>query len=495
MILGIDIGTTSSKAVVLDGSLNVIGEARIAHSVETLRPGFVEQNSEIWWADLCQLAKSLSKKLDLAQISAVGLSSMGPNILPVSSEGKALRSGILYGIDTRASFEISELSRILKSDEIAHIFGRYSSQSILPKILWIKNNQKEIFESANKFLTTNGYIGYRLTGKYAIDYFSASAGGLIDFSKNTLYESSLEAVNIPSTMIPDLLWPGDILGTITSEAASATGLSEGTMVIAGTTDAANEAVICGCHKPGESVISLGGTSIFVTCTDKPVLMENALVCNYLDNNSFIIGGATGSGGLLIDWFSENICSSAPEKILSLIPKQRPYKTELVALPYLNGARNPLNDKSAKGLIVGLTNNSQLQDIYMAFIESLAMEIEMMIEDISKKLSINNNLRVTGGGSNNEVLVQTICEVLHMNVEVLPKEMGSAAGAAVLAGAAQGYWTIDQATRMVPVRKIYKNSGNSEEYFSIKKEIFRKAYRANQNIFADLDNLAGMMQKS
>ncbi|MDD3997883.1 MAG: FGGY-family carbohydrate kinase [Sphaerochaetaceae bacterium] len=132
---------------------------------------------------------------------------------------------------------------------------------------------------------------------------------------------------------------------------------------------------------------------------------------------------------------------------------------------------------------------------MAFIESLAMEIEMMIEDISKKLSINNNLRVTGGGSNNEVLVQTICEVLHMNVEVLPKEMGSAAGAAVLAGAAQGYWTIDQATRMVPVRKIYKNSGNSEEYFSIKKEIFRKAYRANQNIFADLDNLAGMMQKS
>ncbi len=491
MILGIDIGTTSSKAIVVDENLKVAGEARISHSVDTIKPGFMEQNPEIWWADLCRLTKSLSEKVDLAKINAVGLSSMGPNILPVSSSGQALRSAILYGIDTRASAEIEELSSILRSDEVAHIFGRYSSQSILPKILWIKHNQKEIFESTNKVLTTNGYVGYRLTGNYSLDYFTASAGGLIDFSGNILYESSFQAADISSAIIPDLLWPGDILGTIDIEASNATGLPKGTMVIAGTTDAANEAVLCGCTEPGDSVISLGGTSIFVTCTDKPVMMENALVCNYLDRNSFIVGGATGSGGLLMDWFSEKICGSSPEKIQSLIPEKELYETELVALPYLNGARNPLNDKSAKGLILGLTSNSQLKDIYMAFIESLALEIEMMVEDISKILKINTNLRVTGGGSNNEILVQAICEILRMGIEVLPKEMGSAAGAAVLAGAAHGNWTIDQAAKMVPIKKQYENSGKHDAYFSLKKEIFRKAYKVNQSIFTDLNNLAGM----
>jgi xylulokinase len=488
MILGIDIGTTSSKAVVVDDNMGVVGEARIGHSVDTIEPGFVEQNPGIWWADIRRLTKSLSKKIDLAKVSAVGLSSMGPNVLPISSSGEPLRPGILYGIDTRASAEIEELSDTLKSDEVLHTLGHYSSQSILPKILWIKHNQKEIFKSTYKILTTNGYVGYRLTGRCSFDYFTASAGGLIDFSGNVLYENGFQAADILSTIIPDLLWPGDILGEITSEAASATGLSKGTIVIAGTTDAANEAVICGCTEPGDSVISLGGTSIFVTCTNKPVMMGNALVCNYLDRESFIIGGATGSGGLLLDWFSEKVCNSSSAKVLSLIPEKMPYKTDLLALPYLNGARNPLNDKSAKGLILGLKSNSQLKDIYMAFIESLALEIEMMVEDISKTQNVHNDLKVTGGGANNEILVRTICEVLRKNVGVLPQEMGSAAGAAVLAGAALGKWTIDQAAKMVPIQKRFEYSGKYEDYFSVKKDLFRKAYKANKSIFVGLHNL-------
>lgn len=495
MVLGIDIGTTSSKAIVVDENLNILGEARVPHVVDTPKPGFVEQKAEVWWADLCQLAKSLAEKIDIKKIQAVGLSSMGPNTVPISSRGEPLRPAILYGIDTRASVEIEELSKILRQDEIAHTHGSFSSQSILPKILWLKKNQSELFQSTHKVLTTNAYIGHRLTKNYALDYFTASAGALIDFSQNSLYEKSFRSIGVPTAIIPDLLWPGDVLGTVCPEAASATGLSAGTKVIIGTTDAANEAVVCGCREPGDSVISLGGTSIFVTCTDRPLMMENALVCNYLDENSYIIGGATSSGGILIDWFSKEICDSSPSELASLIPGQIPYATGLLALPYLNGARNPLNDKLAKGMVAGLTSNTRLKDVYMALIESLAMEIEMMIEDITKIVHIKKDLKVTGGGANNEVLLRTICEVLRENIDVLPPEMGAAAGAAVLAGAAIGEWTIDQAAKMVPVKRRYKYSETNGGYYDRKKELFRDAYIANKRIFAGLDEMARAIHSS
>ncbi|SLM18229.1 Pentulose/hexulose kinase [uncultured spirochete] len=488
MILGVDIGTASSKAVLIDNRLNIVSEERIQHSIEYVKPGFVEQDPEIWWADVCQLTKSLSKKEYLSKVKAVGISSMGPTVLPVSSSGEALRHSILYGIDTRAFKEIAELNDSLGSDVLLKTYSRFSSQSILPKLLWIKNNQSDIFKNTHSILAANGYIVFKLTGKSSLDYFTASSGGIIDFLTNSLYRQSFLASRIDENIIPKLYWPGEIVGNITPEASKMTGLPIGIPVIAGTTDAAAEAVISGCVEAGDSAISLGSTYIYVTCRNNANIIKNVVVSNFLSPHSYILGGATGSGGILVEWFAKNFLNSDPSRLSFSLPEKDFKKTSLIALPYLNGARTPVNDQNARGLILGLGTETKLADIYMALIESLALEIDMIVSEISQRNKANGKLRITGGGSTNEILLQAIAEVLKKDLEILPANMSSAAGAAVLAGIATKEMSMEEATKLVPIEKRVKYTGSYDEYFKKKKEIFGKAYSANKELFIDLGQM-------
>jgi xylulokinase len=483
MTLGIDIGTTSSKAVLVDESMATVASARVGHSVDYPRPGYAEQDSSVWWRDIESLIASLSREADLSLVRAVGISSMGPVVLPVSKDGEPLRSAMLYGIDSRATTEIDRLNLGLGGELGSRILTRYSTQSMLPKMLWLKERQPEVYARTGKVLAANGYIVFKLTGRMALDRFTASAGSLVDFVAGGTYSRSFAEASVDPDLVPDLLWPGEIAGTITRRAAQDLGLPAGIPVIAGTTDAAAEAAVCGCVLPCDAALSLGGTTIYVSCRDDAREMDDVFICEYLSPGSYIYGGATGSGGLLFDWFARNILRADPAEAASSFHEEALRDTSVLFLPYLNGARTPLNDPSAKGLITGLVSSTGTDDLYIALLEALAFDLAMMVSRIEGAAPNGRALRVTGGGSRNGALLRIIAETLERDLEVLPPERGSAAGAALLAAVAVDRRTVAEAARSVPVASRVLYSGGRSGYLAGKRDLFVRTYQANKALFA------------
>lgn len=491
MTLGIDIGTTSSKATLLGEDLGVVASARVAHAVSYPRPGFAEQNAEVWWDDLLSLIRLLSRKADLSRVRALGVSSMGPVVLPLSSAGEPLRSAMLYGIDSRATEQIARLNRTLGKGLTDRVLTAYSSQSILPKLLWLKENQYPLFGRIAKIAAVNGYVAYRLTGRLTLDYFTASAGALVDFPAGGLYEEGFKTATLDSGLIPELVWPGEVVGVLGRHAAEATGLPRGIPVIAGSTDAAAEAVISGCTLPRKAALSLGGTTIYVACNDVLLSREKIFVCSFLSPESYIYGGASGSGGLLLDWFARNFLKCSPGAMAKLFPDVEGRATRALVLPYLNGARTPLNDPAAMGLISGLDSTSGPEDLYIALVEALAFDLAMMVEEIDDCAPAPGTLRATGGGTRNPFLLRTIAEVLKKDLESLAPEMGAAAGVALLAAAALGERSLEESLALLPVNTKVPYRGERAAYLSAKKELFMKAYQANAPIFRDIRAEAGL----
>lgn len=483
MTLGIDIGTTSSKAILLDERMIPVASARVGHAVDYPRPGWAEQDPAVWWADIRSLIASLSREADLSRTGAVGISSMGPVVLPVTGEGEPLRSAVLYGIDSRAASEIERLNLALGDELGSRVLTRYSTQSVLPKLLWFKERQPEIYARMGKVLSASGYIVFRLTGRMALDYFTASAGALVDFGTGRPYARAFSEADVDLRLLPDLLWPGQIAGSLSRPAAAELGLPGGIPVVVGSTDAACEAAICGCARAGDAALSLGGTTIYDTCGDRPMRMDDIFVCAYLSPASYIYGGATGSGGILFDWFARTILQVEPAAAVARFDEKALRETPVLFLPYLNGARTPLNDPSAKGLITGLESSTGTDDLYIALLEALAFDLSMMAARVDAEIRPTRPLRVTGGGALNPALLRMIAETLGRDLEVLSPEMGSAAGAALLATAALEKRPIEEIARAVPVASRIAYSGAQAAYLAEKKELFVRTYEANKSLFA------------
>ncbi len=484
LTLGFDIGTTSSKAVVLDERSRRVAGARVEHSVDYPRAGFVEQDARVWLTDIQRLTALLSRTIDLGRIAAVGVSSMGPNVLPVSDAGEPLRPAILYGVDTRAVRQIERMNSALQGAAASRVFTKFSSQSILPKILWVRENEPDVFANARSFLSTSGYVVRCLTGCAATDFFTASAGTLVDFTRSALFAESFDEAGIDIALIPGLRWPAEIAGYVTPEGAERSGLPRGIPVTVGTTDAAAESLVCGCTAPGAGAISLGGTTIFVACSDVVKSLQNIYVSSSLSPGRYIFGGATGSGGLLVEWFARSVLRmSGTEELMASFPGLSFRPTGVFVLPYLNGARTPLNDPCARGLLTGLTPTTGAEEIFLALLESLAFDLSLIVSEIESSGVQVDRIRVSGGGTRSPVLLQVISEVLRRDLESLGPEAGAAFGAALLARAALEGASLDEIGGGVPVDARARYSGRFDSYLEEKKGMFLDLYRANKQAFA------------
>ena len=482
-IIGFDVGTTSTKGSVLDSDLNIIAGVQTEHRVDYLKPGFVEQNSNEWWEDIVKITRDLSHKVPFDQVRAVGVSSMCPTVLPISSSGEPLRPAILYGIDNRAVEEIEFLNRALATSAPNHIYTLFSSQSILPKLLWLKNNEPETFGQTYSFLTTSSFIVYRLTGACTIDFFTASAANLIDLGSSDWYQEGFEVSGVQLDQLPQLKWSGEVAGSVTRSASQETGLPEGIPVTVGSCDAAAEAVVCGCVSPGNAAVSLGGTTICVACTNTPSHIPNLLVNTHAFPGLYIIGGATSSGGLLLEWFAQNVLQEGIRELFERFSDLEYEPSQVVVLPYLNGARTPLNNPNAKGLFTGITMDTTAKTLYTALLEAVAIDLSLIVSEIEKSGLEINQLHVSGGGVRNALLLQIIAEVLEKELVAVPPEYDAAAGSAVLSLLSCGeYPDIRKITEKIPVFKRISPTGQHQGHFASKKSTFLQAYQTNIPIF-------------
>ena len=269
-LVGVDIGTYSSKGVLVKTDGTLVASHAVPHGMDMPSPGFFEHDADrVWWHDFVEIIENLLQKtgIDPKQILGIGTSAIGSCVLPIDEKGRPLRPAILYGIDTRATREIEYLESKLGKGEIFKKSGSHlSSQASGPKVLWIRNNEPDVYENTRWFLTSEAYLVYRLTGKASIDIYTAAGYiPLYDVYKREWVEEAANLIT-PLEHLPKAYWSYEVVGEVTAEAAKETGLAEGTPVVAGTTDAAAEAISAGVADFGDMMLMFGSSIFFIMKT-------------------------------------------------------------------------------------------------------------------------------------------------------------------------------------------------------------------------------------
>jgi len=460
LLLGIDIGTASSKGVLTDAAGRIVASATVPHGVSTPAPGHFEQDADaIWWNDLLVLTATLLADHRAADIAAVAVSAIGPCVLPLDADGRPLRPGILYGIDSRASDECREL---------AERYGRpFTSQAVIPKLLWLQRNEPEVWERTRSIVGAEGYLVFRLTGARTLDrYLAANYAPFVagtGSGGSTAQEADLHWTDddaiFPASMRPELVWSTDVVGHITPEAALATGLAVGTPVIAGTADAAAEATSAGLAAPGDLMLMYGSTAFFILqCASLPesdVFWPGV----FLSPGTFALAGGTNNLGSVTAWFREQLGGQDDfAQLAALAASSPPGANGLTALPYLAGERTPIDDPLARGAVFGLTIAHTRADIYRALLEGIAYSIRDNIETMAAEGHAPTRVLAVGGATQNPLLLQLVSDVTGLT-QLLPAEaIGASLGNALRAGVGVGLFadlahaasTVQYAQEVTPV---------------------------------------------
>lgn len=447
-LLGVDIGTTTSKGALISVKRETVATFSVEHGVSRPNVGWSEHDAEkIWWREFCDICKTLLEKSGIhpGQIVAVGCSTLFPVLLPVDKKGNPLRPAILYE-DARAFKEIEILKNSLGDDYSARTSGnKFTTQTLAPKILWLKRNEPEVFNNTAMFHNASSYLVYRLTKNNIIDHGSASQGGL-PYSTGTLDwdPGPCQEIEIKKSQLPGLLWGNEVAGHITKMAAHETGLTEGTPVAAGSGDFFAEMLGLGAQKKGRAVITYGSTFGLGVCTDKSAYNPDLVKTSFCLKNVYLLGGGMASGSFIIKWFKENLGRIESESedrtgvnayhLLDEGASEIPPGCEgLVALPYFNGERCPVQDPQAKGMIFGLTLRHTRKHIYRALLESIGFGIHHILDKLNESKVKIDEVRSVGGGAQSAIWPQIISDITQLEQGILKYSHGAPYGAAFLAG--------------------------------------------------------------
>lgn len=450
-LLGVDIGTSGSKGVIFSADGEIKAAELIEHGISMPKPGWAEHDAEeIWWGDFCRLLPRLTAKAKVSpsELAGIGISGLCPALLLVDKNGNCIRPAILYGIDTRAGLQIKQINSLFSKEHIFNLLGHsLSSQSILPKLLWLKENEPENLNMAYKILTTSSYIVYKLTGNFVVDYLTASSGGLIDINTSRWATELFDGLQLSTELFPRLGYGAEIAGLVTSEAAEELGLKKGTPVVIGTGDVGAEALSAGVFAPGETILVYGSTISYLQCLEKPVAHTDLFSGCYIFPHTYFIGGATATAGALTKWFRDNFSplEKTVEKELgisaySLLNDEAAgieEPTGIIVLPYFSGARSPINDENARGMLAGLTLTHQRIHLYKALLEGVAYEIRHNFEVMAEAGVDPKKVIAVGGGTKSSVWTQVVSDVLGKEQYCVTQSGGAPLGAAYLAGLGLG----------------------------------------------------------
>lgn len=433
--VGVDIGTSSSKGVLVDADGAILATATRTHEVSRPRTGWVEMDGRVWWDEFVDITRELLATVSSADVVGVGVSGMGPCILLTDEHDDPVRPAILYGVDTRATEQIEAMTADLGVDEITRVGGSVlTSQAGGPKIAWIAEEEPEAWAGARRLFMPASWLARRLTGVYVLDHQSASqVSPLYDIERAQWHDPwwSRYAGAIEQ---PPLRWAGDIAGTVTEEAASATGLPVGVPVICGTIDAWTEAVSVGAHGVGDLML-MYGTTMFLVATGEETLRTPSMwtTAGAFAGTRNLAGGLSTSGALT-SWIAELTGADYPV-LLAEAAASPPGARGLLVLPYFAGERTPIQDPDARGVIAGLTLEHGRGDLYRAALEATALGVRHNVQTMRAAGADIRRIVAVGGGTQGRLWLQIVSDVTGLVQEVPETTIGASYGAAFLAATA------------------------------------------------------------
>ncbi len=483
--LGVDIGTSSSKGMLVADDGAILASASREHEVQRPHTGWVEMDGRIWWDEFVSLAAELLAAVPDAEVAGVGVSGMGPCILLADADDEPVRPAILYGVDTRSTAQIERMTAELGVDEITRIGGSaLTSQAGGPKILWIAEEEPDAAACAARLFMPASWLARKLTGAYVLDHQSASqVSPLYDIEDERWHEEWWDryATGIER---PPLLWAGDIAGHVTEAAASATGIPAGTPVIAGTIDAWTEAVSVGAHGVGDLML-MYGTTMFLVATGEETLRTPSMwtTAGAFAGTRNLAGGLSTSGALTA-WLKDLTGADFPQ-LLAEAETSGPGARGLVMLPYFAGERTPIQDPDARGVIAGLTLEHTRGDLYRAALEATALGVRHNVETMRAAGADIRRIVAVGGGTQGRLWLQVVSDVTGLVQEVPQTTIGASFGAAFLAAVATAEGEAPRIADWNPIAQTVHPDESLRDRYDALFDRYVRLYTATKDVVHEL----------
>jgi xylulokinase len=443
--LGIDVSTTGSKALLIDAAGHLQGTAATPHSLQTPRPLWSEQDPGEWWRAVTAAIRAVLAQAGVngESVQAVGLTGQMHGLVLLDEAGEVLRPAILWN-DQRTQAQCDEIHRRIGRAEFIHITGNVALTGFTaPKLLWVQENEPEIYTRARHVLLPKDYIRYKLTGEYAMDKADGAGTVLFDLKRRNWSGEILAALGIPESWMPATFEGPEFTGRISAEAEAATGLKAGTPVAAGGGDQAAQAVGVGAVEPGVVALTVGTSGVvFATTPAALVEPEGRLhaFCHAIPGRWHFMGVMLSAAGSL-QWYRDTLAPGVAFEDLLREAEAAPAGSEgLQFLPYLSGERTPYPDPQARGAWVGLTLRHTRSHLTRAVLEGVSFGLKDIFRLIQGAgLGEIRQVRASGGGTKGALWRQILASVLEAELVTVNTSEGAAFGAALLAGVGAGAW--------------------------------------------------------
>ena len=451
--LGIDVGTGGSRAVLINAEGQILASATGEHPpFASPQLGWAEQNPDDWWqAGRAAIQKVLTaSNVKVQEIAAVGFSGQMHGAVLLDEREQVLRPALIW-CDQRTGQQCRDLTEKIGAEKIIELTCNPAVTGFtLPKLLWTRNHEPEIWRKVRAVLLPKDYVRLRLTGDRATDVTDASGTLLFDVKRRRWSSEMFAAVELDRSLLPKAFESIEITGTVSAAGAEATGLLAGTPVVAGAGDNAAGAIGMGIVRAGMVSATIGTSGVIFAVTDAPVLDARGRIhtlCHAVPNR-WHLTGVTQGAGLSLRWFRDNFGAMDSYEDLTARAAEIPAGADgAIWLPYLMGERTPHLDATARAAFVGLTASHTRAHLVRAVLEGVAFSLRDSIE-IFRELEIPlESIRLGGGGARSGLWQQIQADVYGQTVETIAAEEGAAFGAAILAGVGAGGWTtVDEACR-------------------------------------------------
>jgi xylulokinase len=501
-LLGIDVGTGGTRAVLLDEAGRVLHSATTEHApIHSPQIGWAEQDPHDWWRAGCLAVQACLEKSGAfpSEIAAVGLTGQMHGLVLLDADAEVLRPSIIW-CDQRTGEQCEQITERMGAERLIELTANPALTNFtLPKIWWVQQHEPELWSRARTILLPKDYFRFRLTGARAIDVAEASGTLFFDVSQRKWSKPMLEASGISESLLPSLHESPEISAAISKEGADATGLLAGTPVVAGAGDQAAGAVGMGIVRPGAVSATIGTSGVVFAATSRPVLDPQGRIhtfCHAIPERWHVMG-VTQAAGLSLRWFRDEFGAGngdagarsrpheyAYERLTAEAAKAPPGADGLLWAPYLMGERTPHLDPLARGALVGITAQHHRGHVVRAILEGVAFSLRDSLE-IFRELKIPaQSIRLGGGGARSELWRQIQADIYGMSVEIVEAEEGPAYGAALLAGVGSGVWPSveDACDKAVRVARRVSPDAASASHLNLRYAVYRQMYPALRGIF-------------
>ena len=486
MYIGLDIGTSGTKAALIDQKGTVLGVYQVNYGFSNTRGGYRELNAGQVWEAAKKCLLEVGKK---GKARSITVSSLGEAIVAIDEEGRPLADGIT-GTDIRGEEELEELTRQFGSRKLTDITGlNLSTIYSANKILWMKRHRKELYEKSWKILTFQDYIIYRLCKRAVIDYSMASRTLLFDINRNGWSGELLEWTEISAQKLAEAVPAGTVAGTILPSLAKELGLSGDIKVVAGTHDHICNAIGSGVCEAGSCADTVGTTEGMTAVLERSWLSSEHIEECQISCEPFAVSGLfntvawNNTSGVLLKWFvNQFVKEEDPADILHTFEKMnrqmQKEPTDLLVLPHFSGAATPYMDSRSRGAVLGLTLDTKREDVYKALMEGANYELALILEGLERAGLEPRKIVATGGALSPELL-QIKADVLGLPVHTVKNRQTGTLGGAILGAVALGmYSSIAEAvSHMVEEDVAYQPDETRHEIYKEKLKNYKNIYPA------------------